>query len=119
MNSLKSFERGSCPLTKKLKQPVHPGRILRETVLPEANISIPDAALALGESEHVLHSILAERMPLSAALCLKVARLFNNSPEMWIRLQASYDLHQARLDESVIQSLQRIVPAAHCRTAAA
>jgi addiction module HigA family antidote len=98
-------------LTKKLNPPVHPGRILRETVLPEAGISISDAALALGESDQILHQILAEEMPLSAALCLKVARLFNSSPEMWIRLQASYDLYQASLDETVAESLRRITPA--------
>jgi addiction module HigA family antidote len=97
-------------LTKKLK-PVHPGRILRETVLPAAGISVSDAARALGETDHILHNILDEQMPLSAALCLKIARLFNSSPEMWIRLQASYDLQQALLDETLAESLQRIVPA--------
>lgn len=99
-------------MTKKLNPPVHPGRILRETVLPEAGISVFDAALAMGESHQILHRVLAEEMPLSAALCLKVAQLFNSTPEMWIRLQASYDLHQARLDETVVASLRRITPAA-------
>jgi len=93
------------------KSPVHSGRILRETVLPEAGISVSEAALALGVSEQVLQRILAEEMPLSAALCLKIARLFDSSPEMWIRLEASYDLHQARLNETVAESLMRIVPA--------
>jgi antitoxin HigA-1 len=98
-------------LTKKLNPPVHPGRILRETVLPEAGISVSDAALALGESDQTLHHVLAEEMPLSAALCLKVARLFNSPPQMWIRLQGSYDLYQASLDETVAESLKRITPA--------
>lgn len=93
------------------KSTVHPGRILRETVFPESGISISGAASALGEPEIVLRSVLAEEMPLTAALCLKIARLFNSSPEMWIRLQASYDLQQARLDESIAASVQRIVPA--------
>ena len=96
-------------MTKKLKP--HPGRILRETVLPEAGISISDAARAIGEPDHILYQILDEQRPLSAALCLKIARLFHSSPEMWIRLQASYDLQQALLDETVAHSLQRIVPA--------
>jgi len=97
-------------LNKKLKLLVHPGRILRETVFPDAGISVSEAALALGESDQTLHNILAEQIPLSAALCLKIARLFSSSPEMWIRLQASYDLQQAMLNEAVAESLSHIVP---------
>jgi addiction module HigA family antidote len=97
-------------LYKKLKPLVHPGRILRETVFPQAGISISEAALALGESDQTLHNILDERQPLSAALCLKIAKLFHSSPEMWIRLQAGYDLRQAMLDENIVESLQSIVP---------
>ena len=96
----------------KLTPLAHPGRILRETVFPEAGISVSDAALALGESDQTLHNILAEQVPLSAALCLKIAKLFNSSPELWIRLQASYDLQQAILDEAVTESVSRVVPVA-------
>lgn len=97
-------------MNKKLKPLVHPGRILRETVFPEAGISVSEAALALGESDQTLHNILAEQVPLSAILCLKIARLFGSSPEMWIRLQASFDLQRAMLDEDVAESLSHIVP---------
>ena len=106
-------------MSNKQNSPVHPGKILRETVLPEAGISISDAASALGEPYQIVNSVLAEQSPLSAALCLKIARLFNSSPELWIRLQASYDLHQARLDQSIADSLERIVPALPRRNATA
>jgi addiction module HigA family antidote len=99
------------------KSPVHPGRILRETVLPEAGICVSEVALALGESEALLREILAEQKPMSAALCLKIAKLFNSTPEMWIRLQASYDLYQAQLDPTVAESLERIAPAQPRRVA--
>jgi plasmid maintenance system antidote protein VapI len=39
----------------------------------------------------MLPDILAGRRPLSAVMCLKVARLFGRSPETWMRLQAAYD----------------------------
>lgn len=93
------------------KPPVHPGRILRETVLPEAGITVAEAAFALGESDRTLQDILAEQEPLTAVLCLKIAKLFDSSPELWLRLQSRYDLHQAIRDENVARSLERIVPA--------
>ena len=90
--------------------PVHPGEIMREDILPETGLSVTAAAKALGVSRQMLHEILAERRPLSAVMCLKVARLFGSSPEMWMRLQATYDLKRAAQDKKVMQGVLRIVP---------
>jgi ribosomal-protein-alanine N-acetyltransferase len=72
--------------------PIHPGEIIKEDILPSVGLSVTEAAKALGVSRQMLHDILAERKPLSAVMCLKVARLFGSSPEVWMRLQAAYDL---------------------------
>ncbi|MBI5085877.1 MAG: HigA family addiction module antidote protein [Acidobacteria bacterium] len=90
--------------------PVHPGEIIREDILPEAGLTVTATAKALGVSRQMLHEILAERRPLSAVMCLKVARLFGSSPEMWMRLQAAYDLRRAADDKKVMQAVSRIVP---------
>jgi addiction module HigA family antidote len=90
--------------------PVHPGEILKEDVLPSAGISVTAAAKALGVSRQMLHDVLAERKPMSAVMCLKVSRLFGGSPEVWMRLQAAYDLKKAAQDKKVMQRVARIVP---------
>jgi antitoxin HigA-1 len=72
--------------------PVHPGEIIREDVLPEVALSVMDAAKALGVSRQMLHDTLAERKPLSAAMCLKLSRLLGSTPEFWMCLQADYDV---------------------------
>src|SRR5216684_4024853 len=90
--------------------PVHPGEIIREDILPEAGRSVTAVAKALGVSRQMVHDILAERRPLSAVMCLKVARLFGSTPEFWIRLQAEYDLKKAAQNEKVMERVARIVP---------
>ena len=90
--------------------PVHPGEIIREDILPSAGLSVTAAARALGVSRQMLHDILAERRPLSAVMCLKVARLFGGSPETWVRLQAAYDLKAAEQDAAVMRRVAKIVP---------
>ena len=90
--------------------PVHPGEIIREDILPSAGLSVTGAAKALGVSRQMLHDILAARKPLSAVMCLKLARLFGGSPEVWMRLQAAYDLKKAAQNKSVMQRVARIVP---------
>ena len=90
--------------------PIHPGEILKEDVLPSAGLSVTAAATALGVSRQMLHDILAERRPLSAVMCLRVARLFGSTPEFWMRLQAGYDLKMAEQDKKVMARIARIVP---------
>jgi addiction module HigA family antidote len=90
--------------------PVHPGEIINEDILPAVGLSVTATANALGVSRQMLHDILAERRPLSAVMCLKIARLFGGSPEVWMRLQAAYDLKKAAQDKKVMERVARIVP---------
>ncbi len=89
---------------------VHPGEIIKEDILPSVGLSVTAAAKALGVSRQMLHDILAERKPLSAIMCLKVSRLFGGSSEVWMRLQAAYDLRKAEQNKKVMQRVSRIVP---------
>jgi antitoxin HigA-1 len=90
--------------------PTHPGEYLRVDILPETGLPVSATARALGVSRQMLHDILAERKPLSAVMCLKISRLFGSSPEMWMRLQANYDLKKAAQDKKVMERVARIVP---------
>jgi addiction module HigA family antidote len=92
--------------------PVHPGEIIKHDILPSVVLSVTAAAKALGVSRQMLHDILAERRPLSAVMCLKVSRLFGSSPELWMRLQAAYDLKKAAQNKKVTARVARIVPVA-------
>jgi plasmid maintenance system antidote protein VapI len=58
----------------------------------------------------MLHDILSERKPLSAVMCLKISRLLGGSAEIWMRLQAAYDLKMAERDKAVMKRVARIRP---------
>ena len=89
---------------------VHPGEIIKEDILPSVGLSVTAAAKALGVSRQMLHDILAARKPLSAVMCLKMSRLFGGPPEVWMRLQAAYDLKKAEQNKKVMERVTRIVP---------
>ena len=82
--------------------PVHPGEILKRDILPSVGLSVTAAAKSLGVSRQMLHDILAERTPLSVIMCLKLSRLFGGSPEVWMRLQAAYELKKAVQNKKVM-----------------
>ena len=88
--------------------PVHPGEIIEEDLLPSVGLSV--TVKALGMSRPMLHDILAGRKPLSAILCLKVARRLGGSPEVWMRLQAACGLKKSGQDKKVMVRVARIVP---------
>ena len=90
--------------------PVHPGGISNEEILPLVGLSATAAAEALGVSRQMLPGILAGREPLSATMCLKVARLFGGSPEVGMRWQAAYDLKTSEQNKKVMARVARIVP---------
>src|SRR5271154_701037 len=90
--------------------PIHPGEIIKEDILPSVGLSVSGAAKALGVSRQMLHGILAGRKPLSAVMCLRVARLFGGSPEVWMRLQATYDLKKSEQNKKIMARVARIVP---------
>ena len=43
-------------------------------------------------------------------MCLKISRLLGGSPEVWMRLQATYDLKMAEQDKKVMERVARIMP---------
>ena len=95
---------------KNALPPIHPGEIIKEDILPSTGLSVTAAAKSLGVSRQMLHDILAGRKPLSAVMCLKLARLFGGTPELWMRLQAAYDLKKTEQNKSVMARVARIVP---------
>jgi antitoxin HigA-1 len=72
--------------------PVHPGALLREDILPHVTMSKTNIAEALGVSRAQLYAILSEDAPVTAAMALRLGKLFGNGPEIWLNMQSNYDI---------------------------
>ena len=83
------------------RPPTHPGAILREDVLPALGMSVSQVAKALGVSRQQLHCILAETAPITPEMALRIGKFCGNGPELWLRMQVTYDLWHARQDMAV------------------
>jgi addiction module HigA family antidote len=75
-------------------RPTHPGEILREDVLPAVGRSKAEVARLLHVSRQTLYAILDEKQAITTPLALKLAKLTDTSPEMWLNLQQAYDLRR-------------------------
>ena len=58
--------------------PVHPGEILREDILPALPMSKTAVADALGVSRQALYDILNEKQPVTAEMAVRLGKLFGN-----------------------------------------
>ncbi|MEX2179218.1 MAG: HigA family addiction module antitoxin [Gemmatimonadaceae bacterium] len=85
-----------------MKNPVHPGRIVREDCLEPLNLSVTAAAEALGVSRQALNNIVNERAGISAEMAVRLTKAFGGLPETWLALQAAYDLAEVRKREKSI-----------------
>lgn len=81
-------------MTHKLK-PVHPGEVLRLDFLEPLGISAYRLSKETGISAQHIGRILKGTRSVSAESALRLARFFGTSPQIWIGLQAQYDLDMA------------------------
>ena len=77
---------------ERKRRPTHPGAALKSEILPATGLSVSEIAERLNMSRQSLHRILAEEQPVTAATALKLARLLNTSPELWLNMQRAVDL---------------------------
>lgn len=59
-----------------------------------------DAARRLGVSLNRLNEIVLGKRSITADTALRLARFLKTSPQLWMRLQADWDLHQAMRREA-------------------
>lgn len=83
-------------MRRMLRQPTHPGKIIKEDYLVPLSITIKDMASVLGVSRKTLSKIINERGAISPDMALRLSRAFDTSPDLWINLQKNYDLWLAK-----------------------
>ena len=79
------------------KHPVHPGEILREE-LTERGLSARAFAEALRVPTNRITAILNGTRAVTADTALRLAKCLGTSAELWMGLQAEYDLIVAAHD---------------------
>jgi len=74
---------------------IHPGELLLEEYLKPMGIGQSEAAQKLGVSLNRLNELVLGKRGITADTALRLARFLKTSPQLWMRLQADWDLHQA------------------------
>ena len=79
----------------KMHNPPHPGEVLRELCLKPLELTVTQAATALGVSRKTLSSILNGRAGISPEMAVRLSLAFDTTAESWMNQQVQYDLWHA------------------------
>ena len=85
-------------MAKKRKhlEPIHPGEILSEEFMKPMGISINRLARELFVPPGRISAIVNGKRTITADTALRLGTYFEVSPEIWIGLQAGYELRVAQ-----------------------
>lgn len=73
-----------------MKNPPHPGALLRADVLQPLGISVAEAARRLGMSRAALSRVINGRAGISSDLALRLERAGMSTARFWMMLQTNY-----------------------------
>ena len=91
-----------------MKNPPHPGELIGDN-LDELDVSIVDAAKALGITRQQLHNVIAGRSAVTPEMAVKLEKAIGSTADTWLRMQMNYDLARVRKRESSIK-VRRLAP---------
>lgn len=86
-----------------MKNPCHPGEIIREDVLAPLGLNVTQAAKVLGVTRQTLSNMLNGHTSLTAQMALRVEKAFGPKMDHLMRMQLNYDLAQARARADRVQ----------------
>jgi addiction module HigA family antidote len=90
-----------------MKNPPHPGRIVRQDCVEPLKLTITKAAKVLGVTRQALNNLVNGKAGISPEMAVRLSKAFGGSPELWLRLQANYDLAQLRQDRIDVKRYRR------------
>ena len=80
----------------KNQKPMHPGQVLAEVYMKEMDLNQSTLAAKIGCAHRKINEIVNGKRGISADFAIDLERTLGTSAEMWMNMQASYDLWVAR-----------------------
>lgn len=75
----------------KMKNPPHPGFVVRIDCLERCDLTVTACAKVLGISRQALNNLVNEKSDLSWDMAIRLSKAFGSTPEAWMRIQFQHD----------------------------
>ena len=86
-----------------MKNPVHPGGIVRHDCLVPLGLTVTAAAKVLGVSRQALNNLVNGKAGVTPEMAIRLEKAFGGTADTWLRMQMNYDLARAMKSENKIK----------------
>ena len=86
-----------------MKNPPHPGEVVRDAIENGLGLTVTAAAEGLGVSRKTLSQILNGRASISTEMAIRLEKGIGSSAAAWLRMQMAFDLAAAQLTAKSIK----------------
>lgn len=86
----------------RMRNPPHPGEILKGLWPHPMRLSVTQAAVALSVNRKTLPKIINEKAGISPEMAFRLSLAFGGSPESWMGHQAPHDLRKVEQRKSAL-----------------
>ena len=91
--------------SSSMKNPPHPGKIVRQECIEALGLTVTAAAKGLGVTRKTLSELVNGNSGMSPEMAIRLSKAFGSSPEVWLGLQMDYDLAQMQRTANRIREL--------------
>jgi len=88
-----------------MKNPPHPGGFLLRECIEPMQLTITEAAAALGVTRTTLSELVNEKRGISPEMAVRLSQVFGGSAASWLTQQAHYNLAHVRADRIKLKRL--------------
>ncbi len=92
----------------RMRNPPHPGEVLRDGVFTDTGITVTDFAKRIGVTRVALSRVLNGKAGISADMAVRLSAALGGSAESWLHMQADYELWQA--EKALKREVAKIEP---------
>jgi addiction module HigA family antidote len=84
--------------------PPHPGLSIKHDCLNPLDLTVTEAASILGVTRQALNNVVNAKAGISPEMAIRLDKAFGGGADIWLKMQAAYDLAQVmkRSDEIVV-----------------
>ena len=86
-----------------MKNPPHPGGVIRRQVIEPLGLSVTEAAGLLGVTRQALSLLLNQRTALSGQMALRIEKAFGPKMDHLLRMQLAFDIAAQRQREGRVR----------------
>ena len=86
-----------------MKNPPHPGEIVKFDCIEATGLNVTSAASALGVTRQALSNLVNGSSGISPEMAVRLEKAFGGTAEHWLRMQVAFDLAEIRRTASRIK----------------